>query len=134
MADNKSFTLRVIAPDRVFYEGEVEMVELNTSEGEMGVLAGHIPMTVIVKPGLLNIYEAEGHKTAALHAGFVEVLPNRMTILAEIIEWPDEIDAERAQAALERARARIAESTSATDMKRAETALLRAIARIEALK
>lgn len=89
MADKNTFLLRIITPDRVFYENQVEMVEFNTTEGEIGVLPGHIPLTVIIKPGILNITEGEEDKEAALHAGFAEILPDRVTILAEIIEWPD---------------------------------------------
>ena len=96
MAENKSFQLRIITPDRVFYEGEVDMVEFNTTEGEIGVLPGHIPMTVILKPGILKIYEPENEKEAALHSGFAEILPTGITILAEIVEWPEEIDVQRA--------------------------------------
>lgn len=130
----KTFTLNIITPDRVFYEGEVSMVEMNTSEGEIGILPGHIPMTVIVKPGILKIYEEEGVKSAALHAGFVEILPDKVTVLAEIVEWPSEIDESRALAALERAKERIKEHDGATDLAKAETALLRAIARIQVIK
>jgi ATP synthase, F1 epsilon subunit (delta in mitochondria) len=134
MAENNCLTLKIITPSRVFYEGEAEMVELNTSEGEIGVLPGHLPMTVIVKPGVLTITEPEGEKEAALHAGFAEILPDRVTILAEIIEWPSEIDAARAEAAKERAQERIHEHASDTDIARAETALLRAMARIQVIK
>ena len=91
MADNQLFTLKIITPDRVFYEGEASMVEFNTTEGEIGVYKMHVPTTVIVSPGVLTITEAEGQKHAALHAGFVEILPEKVTILAEIIEWPEEI-------------------------------------------
>ena len=107
MADNNSFLLRIITPDRIFYENQVKMVEFNTTEGEIGVLPGHIPLTVIVKPGILDITEAGGDKMAALHAGFAEILPDRVTILAEVIEWPEEIDGERASAALHRAEERL---------------------------
>lgn len=133
MAEGKNFDLRIITPDRIFYEGEASMVEFNTTEGEIGVLKGHIPMTVIVKPGVLTIY-GEETKEAALHAGFVEILQDKVTIMAEIIEWPNEIDLTRAEEARERARQRISEKTSETDILRAETALQRAIARIEVLK
>ena len=134
MADKNSFLLRIITPDRVFYENQVEMVEFNTTEGEICVLPGHIPLTVIVKPGILNITETESDKEAALHAGFAEILPDRVTILAEIIEWPEEIDEERAEAAKERAEERLRSRTPETDIMRAETALQRAMARIEVLK
>ena len=134
MADKDSFLLRVITPDRVFYENQVQMVEFDTTEGEIGVLPGHIPMTVIVKPGILTITEPSGDKEAALHAGFAEILPDRVTILAEIIEWPDEIDEERATAALERAKERLREKASSTDLARAELALQRAVARIEVIR
>lgn len=135
MAENNSFRLEVITPSRRFYEGQVDMVEMNTTEGEIGVLSGHIPMTVIVKPGILNIYEQSGEeKRAALHAGFAEILPDRMTILAEIVEWPEEIDEDRAEAARQRAQDRISGRSPETNMARAETALLRAMARIHVLK
>lgn len=133
MADKK-FQLRIITPNRVFYEGEVEMVEFNTTEGQIGVLPGHIPLTVIVKPGILNVYEGDGEKQAALHSGFVEILPERITILAEVIEWPEEIDVERAEEARVRAEERLRSKTPETDVMRAETALLRAMARIQVLK
>ncbi len=134
MADNSSFLLRIITPDRVFYKNQVKMVEFNTTEGEIGVLPGHIPLTVIIKPGILNITEGEGDKEAALHAGFAEILPEQVTILAEIIEWPEEIDEERAEAARERAEERLRSRTPETDIARAETALQRAMARINVLK
>lgn len=134
MADNNLFKLRIITPDRVFYEGEVSMVEFNTTEGEIGVFKKHVPTTVIISPGILTITEAEGEKEAALHAGFAEILQDEVVILAEIIEWPDEIDAKRAEAAKERAEERIRSKTPETDMLRAETALQRALARIHVIK
>lgn len=130
----EDYKLRIITPDRVFYEGTVDMIEFNTTEGEIGVLPGHIPMTVIIKPGVLTITEKDEVKEAALHSGFVEILPDRMTILAEVVEWPGEIDLERAEAAKRRAEERIKSHSPETDMARAETALMRAIARIQVLK
>lgn len=130
----EQFKLRIITPDRVFYEGDARMVEFNTTEGEIGVLPGHIPMTVVIKPGILTITEENETKEAALHAGFVEILQDSVTVLAEIVEWPTEIDAERAEAALHRAEERIKNHMPGTDMVRAETALLRAMARISVLK
>lgn len=134
MADNNLFTLRIITPDRVFYKGEVSMVEFNTIEGEIGVLKKHVPTTVIISPGILTITEAEGTKEAALHAGFAEILQDEVVILAEIIEWPTEIDAERAQRAKTRAEERLRSKTPETDILRAETALQRALARISVIR
>ena len=74
MADNNLFKLKIITPERVFYEGEVSMVEFNTTEGEIGIYKKHVPTTVIVSPGILTITEAEETKEAALHAGFAEIL------------------------------------------------------------
>ena len=132
MAD--TFALRIITPDKVFYEGDVEMAEFNTTEGEIGIYRNHVPMTVIIKPGVLTITETDGEKKAALHAGFVEILPDKVTILAEAIEWPDEIDLERAQSAEERARERIAARGEGIDLDRASVALQRALARINCLR
>ena len=134
MADKNDFLLRIITPDRIFYESQIDMVEFNTTEGEVGVLPGHIPLTVIIKPGILHISERDGEKEAALHAGFAEILPDRVTILAETIEWPEEIDEKRAETAKERAEERLRSRTPETDIARAETALQRAIARIQVLK
>ena len=99
MAENNLFTLKIITPDRIFYEDQVSMVEFNTTEGEVGVYKRHVPTTVIISPGILTITEEEGTKEAALHAGFAEILQEEVVIMAEIIEWPDEIDVSRAEAA-----------------------------------
>ena len=134
MADSKNFQLRIITPDRLFYEGEAEMVEFNTTEGQIGVLPGHIPMTVILKPGILKIYEPENEKEAALHAGFAEILSDKITILAEIVEWPEEIDVQRAENARERAEERLRTQAPDIDVMRAEIALQKALTRISVLK
>ena len=130
MADK--FKLTIVTPDREFFNEEAEMVEFNTTEGEIGVYAGHAPLTVIVKPGILTITQGETVRNAALHAGFVQILPEEITVLAEIIEWPQEIDAKRAEEAKQRAEGRIAERNANIDLDRAQAALMRAIARINA--
>lgn len=134
MADDRNFTLKIITPDRVFYEEEVTMVEFNTVEGEVGIYKDHIPMTMIVAPGILTITREEEVRNAALHSGFAEVLPDQVTILAEIIEWPEEIDLSRAEESKGRAEERIKEHAPGTDMDRAELSLKRAVARIEVVK
>ena len=130
MADVRNFRLKVITPERVFYDGDVNMVEFNTTEGEIGIYKGHVPMTVIVNPGILTISESDRARNAALHAGFVEILEDKVTVLAEIIEWPEEIDRKRAEEAKARAEERLRSKSPETDVLRAETALKRAIARI----
>lgn len=135
MADDRNFTLKVITPDRVFFEDEeVTMVEFNTTEGEIGIYKKHVPTTVIIKPGILTITKDNEVKEAALHAGFAEIQEEEVTILAEIVEWPEEIDTQRAEAARQRAEERLRSKTPETDIARAETALMRAAARIEVLK
>ena len=134
MAEGNTFLLKIITPDRIFYEGEASMVEFNTTEGEIGIYREHVPTTVIVAPGILTITEDGGEKAAALHAGFAEILQDKVTIMAEVIEWPTEIDLERAEEARRRAEERLASKTPETDVARAETALQRAIARIAVKK
>ncbi|MCQ2549649.1 MAG: ATP synthase F1 subunit epsilon [Lachnospiraceae bacterium] len=134
MAEERSFELEIITPERSFYKNMVTMVEFNTTEGQIGVYKNHIPMTVIIKPGVLTITEEEGKKQAALHAGFATILQEKVTILAEVIEWPDEIDLERAESARTRAEERLRAGDAATDIVRAETALLRAMARINTIR
>lgn len=125
---------KIITPERLFYEGDVEMVEMNTTEGEIGVYEKHIPMTLIVSPGVLTITEKSGKKEAALHAGFVQILEDSVTILAEAIEWPDEIDQNRAEEARRRAEARLNSHDDNIDYLRAEIALKKAICRINMVR
>ena len=132
MADiSKFFRLQVISPDRIFYDGDVELVELRTSEGEMGVLKGHIPLTAILVPGVLKIKEDGQEKVAALHDGFVEIFQDHMTILAESCEWPEEIDLRRAEEAKERAEKRISSGDANVNVARAELALRKSLIRIQ---
>ena len=125
----EKFKLTIVTPDREFYNDEVDMVEFNTTEGEIGIYKGHCPLTVIINPGVLTITQNNTIKNAALHAGFAQILPDEVTILVEIIEWPDEIDAPRASAARQRAEERIKNGQN-IDYARAEAALMRAITRI----
>jgi len=128
------FKLQIITPERKFYEGEASMVELTTTEGEIGVYRGHIPMTAIVAPGVLKIHEADGIKEAALMSGFLEILPEKIVIMAEVAEWPEEIDINRAQEAKVRAERRLKEQSGEIDIVRAETALKKALVRISLTK
>lgn len=130
MADNL-FKLIIISPDRTFYEGDVKMVEMVTTEGEIGVLKGHIPLTSIMKPGIVTIKEENETKRAAVHEGFVEILQDRVTIMAEIAEWPEEIDLQRAEDAKERAEKRLKSNENGFDITRAEFAMRKALIRIE---
>ena len=108
MAADNLFDLKIITPDRVFYSGKASFLELNTVEGEIGIYKNHIPMTTVLEPGIATITEEGGNKKeAALHTGFMEILGDRITILAEIAEWPDEIDRNRAQEAKIRAERRL---------------------------
>mgnify|MGYP000462019629 FL=1 len=131
MADDRLFRLEIISPDRVFYQGDAAMVELTTSEGDVGIYKNHIPMTMIVVPGIVTITEEEGQKKAALHSGFIEVLQDKVTILAELAEWPDEIDLNRAEEARVRAKRRLETADSSMNMIRANMALRKALVRIE---
>lgn len=126
MAD--SMKLKIVAPERIFYEGESSFLEFTTTEGDMGIYPNHIPLTAIIAPGVLRIHEKDTVKEAALMSGFIQILQDSVTILAESVEWPEEIDANRAKEAEIRAKRRIEEG-SGIDMNRAELALKRAIIR-----
>ena len=128
------FKLHVITPERRFYDGEASMVELTTTEGDIGVYRNHIPLTAIVAPGVLKIHEEGEVKEAALISGFIEILPERLTIMAEVAEWPDEIDANRAEEARIRAERRLKEESGEIDTMRAELALRRALVRLSLRK
>lgn len=129
----KTMTIKIMAPDRTFYEGEASFIEFNTIEGILGIYPKHIPMTVVVSPGVLKIVEENGtEKKAALHSGFAEILGDSIKILAESVEWPEEIDVKRAEEAKIRAERRIKDN--AADQDRAELALKRSMLRLQMTK
>lgn len=133
--DSRIFQVEIITPDRVFHRGEATMIEFNTAAGELGVYKRHIPLTTVLAPGIVKIHnDGEEDVIAAVHSGFAEILPDKVTLLAEIAEWPDEIDKGRAEAAKARAEERLANKTEAVDVKRAEFALRKALVRIDIAK
>ena len=119
------FELKIISPDEVFYEGEGTFLEFVSVEGEMGVYQNHIPLT--------TIHNDAEVKKAAILGGFVEIQKDKITVLAEDAQWPEEIDVERAKKAEERAKERLAKKDG-IDVLRAEVALKKAIARQNAVK
>ena len=133
--DNKLFTVEIITPDRVFYRGEGDMIEFTSAAGDLGVYKNHIPLTTVLAPGVVKIHKSgEDDVVAAVHSGFAEILPDKVTLLAEIAEWPDEIDKGREEAAMKRAEERLAHRTEAIDVKRAEFALRKALVRLDIAK
>lgn len=129
----ETMKLQVITPDEEFFSGDVTMVELNTADGEMGIYPQHIPMTVAVEPGILKIHNGKEVKQAALLSGFIQVMPEKVTILAESCEWPENIDGARANEARIRAERRLTSGSAEVDMARAEHALNRALVRLALL-
>ncbi len=121
----------MITPEKQFYEGEVAMVELTTTEGQIGIYPNHIPLTAVVAPGLLKIHEKGEVKKTSLMAGFITIMPDLVTIMAEVAEWPEEIDFKRAEEARTRAERRLSSNDADLDVLRAEMALKRALVRLE---
>lgn len=131
MAEGNLFQVEIITPDRIFYTGESDFIEFTTTNGEIGVYKHHIPMTTVLAPGIVTIHKGDEERRAAVHAGFAEILGEKVTLLAELAEWPDEIDISRAEEAKARAEARLANHTAEIDVKRAEYALRKALIRID---
>ena len=117
----EGFHLQIITPDENFYEGEASMVELTTTEGEIGIYKGHIPLTAIISPGILRIHTEGEVREAALMSGFIQVMP-------------EEIDVKRAEEARVRAERRLKSHSAEVDVTRAELALKRAMVRLEVRK
>ena len=134
MADNNLFELKIIEPDGMFFEGEGEFLEFTSVEGQMGVYKDHIPLTTILEPCVAKIHAKGEVKKAAIIGGFIEIQKDRITVLAEDANWPEEIDVERAEAAKKRAEDFLNKKEAGTDMVRAEAALKRAMARIGAAR
>lgn len=128
------FELKIIEPDGIFFEGESSFLEFTSVDGQRGVYKNHIPTTTILEPCVMKIHRGDEMKKAAIMGGFIEILPDRITVLAEDANWPDEIDMDRAKSAKQRAEQRLKRKEKSVDMRRAEFALKRAVARINAAK
>lgn len=128
------FDLEIISPERVFYEGKVTFVEMTTTEGEIGIYKNHIPLTGVLVPCIVTIHEENEEKQAAVHSGFVVILKDKVKIMAEVAEWPGEIDENRAEEAKIRAERRLKDGGPGVDMARAEAALKRSIVRLSISK
>ena len=131
MALPTKLTLEIVTPDRSIVREEVDEVELPGSEGYLGVLPGHTPLLTMLKVGELWYRAGQEKHYLAIAFGFAEVLPDRVTILAELAERADEIDVARAEAAKRRAEERIAKPAPGIDFERARLALMKALARLQ---
>ena len=130
MAIPTKLTLEIVTSDRSLVREEVDEVELPGSEGYFGVLPGHTPLLSMLKVGELWYRVGREKRYLAIAGGFVEVLPDRVTVLADIGERAEEIDLARAEAAKRRAEERIANPMD-VDLERARFSLAKALVRIQ---
>jgi len=126
------FTLRVVSVERSLFEGEVEFMVATGGEGEFGVLARHAPLMTILKPGPLRIKETIGGPEQVLFVGggFVEVLPDRVTVLADVAEHAEEISVDAAEEARRRAKEKLAGTLTSAEETEFQNALAMAEARL----
>lgn len=131
MAD---YPLKLVTPERTVYEGSVQEAILQGSEGELGVLAHHMPLITALKPCVVRVVESNGnHRRFAIGGGFLEVGRDGTVVLADTAELPEEIDRDRAEAARQRALSRMDTTAADMDIARAKAALERAEARLATL-
>lgn len=123
--------LEIVTPDRSVVTEQVDEVEIPGAEGYFGVLPGHTPLLAMLKVGELWYRKGSATLYVAIAFGFAEVLPDRVTILAQLVERPEEIDVSRAEAAKRRAEERLAKPSVDVDFERARIALLKAIVRLQ---
>lgn len=127
----KTLELEVVTPHRGLEPGRVRSLVVPTEDGHLGILPDHAPLMCVLGIGPARFVDEQGGEGGLMvDGGFLEVSRNKVRILANVAELPEEIDVERARAAEERARRRLRErAESAFDLVRAETALQRALAR-----
>jgi F-type H+-transporting ATPase subunit epsilon len=118
----------LVSPERILFTGEADMVICRTTDGEIAFLNGHAPFVGALGIGTVRIKQADGNEVkAAIHGGFVEVRDNRVSILSDVAELPDQIDVERARRAKEEAEKKLMEGDDAE----CEAQLRRAHVRLE---
>lgn len=124
--------LEVVTPERLLVREEVTSVQVPAKSGYLGILPGHAPLLAELGTGFLN-YEAGGRRWyLAVHGGFLEVLADRMRVLANAAERAEEIDIERAKAAMQRAQEQVFNASLGVDPAFALGAMARAQARLDA--
>lgn len=118
---------------RVYSADDVEMVVAPGAEGEMGILPHHAPLITALQEGIMRVKRASGdEEVLAIHGGFMEVLPDQVTVLADTAERAEEIDLARAEAARQRAEELMRQHhEDKTDYARAEAALRRSSLRLK---
>ncbi|ELK49055.1 F0F1 ATP synthase subunit epsilon [Halobacillus sp. ACCC02827] len=126
-----TLTVSVVTPDGPVLEDAFEMVSCKAESGELGILPGHIPMVAPLTISAVRLKGGERSERIAVSGGFLEVRPDKVTILAQSAERPSDIDADRAQMAKERAERRLQDKQADIDFQRAEMALKRAINRLD---
>ena len=131
MALPTKLTLEIVTPDRALVSEQVDEVQLPGSEGYFGVLPGHTPLLASLQVGELWYRIGQEKHYLAVAFGFVEVLPDRVTVLAQIAEKAHEIDVARAEAAKKRAEEVVAQRHTDMDFERARVALMKSLIRLQ---
>jgi len=126
----KKIRLDIVTPEKMAYSDDVNMVIARTTAGDIGVLPGHAALIAALDIWPLRVITDSGEMQIAMCGGFIEVQPEKITILANCVELPDEIDVQRAETAKQRAESRLQGSKDDVDVARAELALKRAIIRL----
>ena len=126
-----TFLLEIVTPQRLLLSEEVSEVIAPGAEGYFGILPGHIPFVSSLTIGELTYRKGTEERHLAIIWGYAEALPDRVVILAEEAHRPEEIDVARAEAARERALARLRKPEPEVDLKEAEAALQRAMVRLQ---
>ena len=134
MALPTKITLEIVTPDRALVTAEVDEVNLPGSQGYFGVLPGHTPLLSTLQVGELWYRIGQERHYLAIAFGFAEVLPDRVTVLAQIAEKAEEIDIARAEAAKRRAEERVARAATPQadmDFERARIAMMKSLIRLQ---
>jgi F-type H+-transporting ATPase subunit epsilon len=131
MASSTTLTLDIVTPDRQLVHDEVDEVELPGVEGYFGVLPGHTPLLAQLAVGQLSYRRGQDRQFMAVEFGFAEVLPDRVTVIAQCAERAEEIDTERAETARKRAEGRLSTPAATIDIERARIALMKSLIRLQ---
>ena len=131
MALPTKLTLEVVTPERLLVSEQVDEVQLPGAEGYFGVLPGHTPLLATLQVGELWYRVGQDKRYLAVAFGFAEVLPDRVTVLAQLAERPEDIDVPRAEAARKRAEERVAKPQPDIDFERARIAMTKSLIRLQ---
>lgn len=128
------FLLEILTPEKNFFKDKVDALVVDCLDGQKGILAGHSPMVAAVRPSIIKITQGGAERIATNGQGFVDIRPDKVILLCQTIEWPEELEEARIWETIKEHEAKVRSAKTVQEYNISKAALARAYARQRAIK